>query len=312
MGSNTLVPPLDRLQLHSPKVQAPPPATRKAEELPALAGLAHDARNLVTALRLCAELLGEAGVLPSEHKHFAPEIAAMADASAGLMRRLELMARVERRRESAPLEAPVTDLAEELRQMGGLLAALAGPKIVVQTACLPCAGTLSLSEENLTRILLNLVRNAADAMPAGGRIRITAQRGGGASFFWTLPGDLPQLDGTPDCEEAEHASETVILSIEDNGPGIRPDLLERVFEPGFSTRRGLAPWPEAPHRGLGLSIARELVEEAGGTMRVSSTVRRGTRFEVEIPVTNVTPRLLSERRILAGSGVQGCEDGRQH
>jgi len=299
MASNELARPLDRIQLRPPEVQAPPCEARPAaEETPALAGLAHDARNLVTALRLCAELLGEPGVLEPEHAHFATEIAAMADASAGLMRKLGSMARAEWTRETALVETPVTDLAEELRQMGGLLGALAGPRIVLQTACLPCAGTLRLSEENLTRILLNLVRNAADAMPEGGRIRITAQRGGGASFLWTLPGDLPGGD------RAARIAATVVLTVEDNGPGIRPELLERIFEPGFSTRRGLAPWPEAAHQGLGLSIARQLVEEAGGTIRVSSTVRRGTRFEVELPVTNVTPSLLSERGLLAGSGAQ--------
>jgi two-component system cell cycle sensor histidine kinase/response regulator CckA len=272
-----------------PEVQPPPaPAVEKrGGDLLELTGLAHDARNLVTALRLGAELLGEPGVLDPEHAHFAAEIGAMADASAGMMRKLTTLARAERVAEMAPAE-PVTDLADELRQLGGLLGALAGPKIVVQTTCLPCAGTLRLAEESLTRILLNLVRNAADAMPEGGRIRITAQRGNGASFFWTLPEDM-----RPGAEAAG-GRESVVLSVEDNGPGIRPELVERVFEPGFSTRRGLTAWPETQHQGLGLSIARQLVEEAGGTIKASSAGRRGARFEIELPLTNVTPTLLSE------------------
>jgi len=297
MESNGLTRPLQLLKPGTPALQAPSPERAKtAGEVPALDGLAHDARNLVTALQLCAELLGEPGVLQPEHAHVAAEIASIADASAGLMRKLGSMARAERTREAAPVERPVTDLAEELRQLGGLLAALAGPRIVVQTACLPCAGMLRLSEENLTRVLLNLVRNAADAMPEGGRIRITAQRGGGASFYWTLP------DGWQGGDRAGEAAETVVLAVEDNGPGIRPELRERIFEPGFSTRRGLAPWPEAAHQGLGLSIARQLVEDAGGTIRASSGGRRGTRIEIEMPLTNVTPTLLSEPGILAGSG----------
>lgn len=295
MGSTALAQPVPELRPRSPEApSAPQPEMEKrrdAGQALALAGLAHDARNLVTALGLCAELLSEPGVLQPEHAHYATEIAAMAEASAGLMRNLARLARAGRQREIAPQETPVTDAAEALRHLGGLLTALAGPKIVVQTACLPCAGTLRLSEESLTRILLNLVRNAADAMPEGGRIRITAQRGGGASFFWTLPDDF---EGT--------AAETVALSVEDNGPGIRPELLERIFEPGFSTRRSLAPWPKAQHQGLGLSIARQLVEEAGGTMRAGSAGRRGARFEIELPLTNVTPCVAAEPTIPGGNG----------
>lgn len=300
MGSTALAQLLYSTQPTPPEAQAPP--EKRADEVPALAGLEHDARNLVTALRLCAELLGQPGVLQPDDAHYAAEVASMAEVSAGLVRKLTLLARAGRKKEIAPVERPVTDLADELRHMGGLLGAMAGPKIVVQTACLPCAGTLRLSEENLTRILLNLVRNAADAMPEGGRIRITAQRGGGASFFWMVPDDLPAGD------HPAEAPETVVLSVEDNGPGIRPNLVERIFEPGFSTRRALAPWPEAQHQGLGLSIARQLVEEAGGTIRAGSPGRRGARFDIELPITtvlpitNVTPCLLSGGTISSESG----------
>lgn len=292
MGSTALAQPLHRLRPEALEAPGPgEPEGRAAGEALAIQGLVHDARNLVTALRLGAELLGEPGVLQPEDAHYAGEIAAMAEASAALMRKLAELARAGRQREIPLVDTPVNDVAEALRHLGGLLAAIAGPKIVLQTECLPCAGTLGLSEENLTRILLNLVRNAADAMPEGGRIRITAQRGGGASFYWTLPEGLP----------ATGAPESIVLCVEDNGPGIRPELLERIFEPGFSTRRSLAPWPEAQHQGLGLSIARQLVEEAGGTMRAGSAGRRGARFEIELPLTNVTPSIASRPTILAGS-----------
>lgn len=248
----------------------------------------------MTALRLCAELLGEPGVLRPEHAHYAQEIAAMADASAALMRKLTALARAGRQKEMAPAETPVTDLAEALRHLGGLLGAMAGPKIAVEMECRPCAGRLRISEESLTRILLNLVRNAADAMPEGGRIRVTAQRGGGASFLSTLP---PQLAA----QQQEALPKTVVLCVEDNGPGIRPELLERIFDPGFSTRRSLEPWPEAHHQGLGLSIVRQLVEEAGGAIHAAA-LQRGARFEIEWPLTNVTPALPSAGTISTGGG----------
>jgi signal transduction histidine kinase len=283
----------------------------------ALAGIAHDARNLVTALRLCSDLIGEPGILAEQHAHFAGEIRSIADASDHLMRRLSALARTSTLLHNRPVnDTPIADLAGAIHDLGRLLAAVAGPLIGVEIACLPCAGSLRLSEENLTRILLNLVRNAADAMDGGGRIRITAQRGGGQSFLWMLPeaaddrcGDSggdpgsdwwneaadPGADPSAAIEVAgEPAARTALLTVEDDGPGIPPELTERIFEPGFSTHREARAWSEGPHRGLGLSIVRQLVEEAGGTVHAGSSPKRGARFEIELPLTNVTPPLPSE------------------
>lgn len=261
----------------------------------ALAGIAHDARNLVAALKMCAELIAEPGVLTAQHAHFAGEVRSIADASDHLMRRLGALSRTAMlAHESRVAAVPILDLGEAVRDLSGLLAAIAGPAIGVQIACLPCAGALRLSEENLTRILLNLVRNAADALPMGGRIRITAQWGGGANFLWTLPGGAD--DSCSDAwEEARESAgpATVVVSVEDDGPGIAAELLEKIFEPGFSTRREGRPWPESPHHGLGLSIVRQLVEEAGGVIRAVTPPKRGARFEIELPLTNVTPYLPS-------------------
>jgi signal transduction histidine kinase len=261
----------------------------------ALAGIAHDTRNLVTALTLCADLITEPGALAAGHEHLANDVRSIADAAGYLMRRLSALARMATMTsQSLPESAPVEDLAQAVRELSGLLAALAGPSISVQVACMPCAGLLRLSEESLTRILLNLVRNAADAMPQGGRVRIAVQRGGGASFLWTLPGAVDHSCADVWEEAAESGPQTVVVTVEDDGPGIPPELLEKVFEAGFSTRRTGRIWPEAQHHGLGLSIVRQLVEEAGGTVRALSSPRRGARLEIELPLTNVTTHLPSE------------------
>lgn len=260
-----------------------------------LAGLTHDARNLVTALGLCAEMLSEPGVLAPKHSHFGAEIRSIAQSSAQLVQRLSELNRKAAQVKHPASEARICDLADSVMKMQSLLAAIAGPVIDVQMACLPCAGALDLNEENLSRILVNLVRNAADAMPTGGRIRITAQRGGGQSFLWMLGGQEESTEYLWD--DAPHGSNraagTALLTVEDNGPGISGDNLQRIFEKGFTTREGARSWPEAKHHGLGLAIVRQLVEAAGGTVRAVDAPAHGARIEVEFPLTNVTPNLPS-------------------
>jgi signal transduction histidine kinase len=122
-----------------------------------------------------------------------------------------------------------------------------------------------MTGEDLTRVLVNLVKNAAEAMPAGGRIRIDL-------------GERPEAAG---------AAEWLVLAIEDNGPGIPGEALNRIFEPGYTTNAQEAAasggWPAA-HRGLGLAITRSIVEAAGGRIQAANRDPAGARFEIELPV----------------------------
>jgi signal transduction histidine kinase len=264
----------------------------------ALAGITHD--NLVTALGLCAELISQPGVLAPKHGHFSGEIQSIAKSSGQLVHRLsELCRKTAQTKESLVAEAAVADLSESVQKMGNLLTAIAGPVAEVQFTCLPCGGHVRVSEESLTRILVNLVRNAADAMPTGGRVRITTQRGGGTSLLWTVDGERGEESAERPRDDSPHGagtgSGTVQLTVEDEGPGIPTEFLERVFDSGFTTRAASRSWPESQHHGLGLSIVRELVEAAGGTVRAGNAPLSGARFEIELPLTNVIPNLPSER-----------------
>jgi signal transduction histidine kinase len=279
----------------------------------ALSAIAHDARNLVTAMGLCAELIGGPGVLTPQHNHLADELRSIAESSARLIRRLtELSSRTGRAQMTAPdSETPVLDLSQSVQKLRNLLTAIAGPVIEVEFACLPCPGALGISEESLSRILLNLVRNATDAMPTGGRIRITTQRGNGESFLWAVS---DKAEGEPATDylwddlphPAPAGTGTVQLTVEDSGPGIPTEFIQRVFDSGFTTRDGSKSWPEIQHRGLGLSIVRDLVETAGGTVRAVSSPLHGARFEIELPLTNVMSNLLLEQRKRALSDGNGA------
>ncbi|MGB6192962.1 MAG: ATP-binding protein, partial [Terracidiphilus sp.] len=158
----------------------------------------------------------------------------------------------------------VEDFAWEVQMNRNLLAALAGPSITLvvdtSTGSLPIA----MTSEDLTRILVNLAKNSVEAMPTGGRIRITTRE------IPTAPGE----------------STRVVLNVEDNGPGIAAAALERIFEPGYTTRTaesdGYGAW-NPQHHGLGLSITRTIVQAAGGTIHAANRDPLGTCFQIELP-----------------------------
>jgi len=127
----------------------------------------------------------------------------------------------------------------------------------------PCISLKQLEELDLTdgpleaqidgpkirQVLLNLIQNAAEAMEDGGTVTVRAS-------------DFPEGGG-------------IVLAVQDDGPGIPPDQMKRVFEPFFSTKFS--------GTGLGLAIARSLVEQHGGTLQVDSEVGKGTNFYLILP-----------------------------
>ena len=235
----------------------------------ALAGLAHDARNMLAALNLYCDLLADPGVLALQHLHYAEELRLVAQACGRLVE--SLGAAASGAQPGSVFSTPIDDLGREVTRSCSLLASLAGSGIRLEVECLPCPGHVGLSAEDLTRILVNLVRNACEAMPEGGRIRVAVQRGAGASFLSKR-------------EDTSGPQPTVLVCVQDNGPGIPADVLDRLFEPGFTTKPGSSGWAAPPRRGFGLGIVRQLAENAGGTARAFSRQGRGTRVELELPL----------------------------
>ncbi len=109
---------------------------------------------------------------------------------------------------------PVANLAAELLGNRNLLSALAGPSIGLTMDADGGARPVRLTGEDLTRVLVNLVKNAAEAMPAGGRIHIGLC-------------ERPAAEGSAAC---------LALKIEDNGPGIPEEAFEKIFASGYTTR----------------------------------------------------------------------------
>jgi signal transduction histidine kinase len=198
---------------------------------------------------------------------------------------------------------PVADLAAEVAANRNLLCALAGPAISLTVDAVGAALPVRLSGEDLTRVLVNLVKNAAEAMPDGGRIHIELRERAAAA-------------GGSTC---------LMLAIEDSGPGIPGEAGEQIFDRGFTTHgkgsgneaspgsgrpenakngkpangnppngqspeNGLGPddaWPFS-HRGLGLAITRSIVEASGGHICAVIPCEGGARFEIELPLRHDT------------------------
>jgi len=136
------------------------------------------------------------------------------------------------------------DLFAMLARQGALKRIEAHLKIAEQ---LP---PLYLDRHQLLQVVMNLVMNARDAMPAGGRIEVSASSGQG---------------------------ESIVLSVADSGEGILPENIEKIFEPFFTTKE------PGKGTGLGLAISARLVEAFGGEITVDSKPGAGTKFTLILP-----------------------------
>jgi signal transduction histidine kinase len=253
---------------------------------------------MVAALGLYCDLLEQPGVLSAEYRHFALELRLVGGASSRLLDKLASAQYSSQRLLSAaghfssaasdsvaePLAESsqsfprrgkrllqssndaVESLAGELLANQNLLSALVGPAITLGISQSGGAHPVAITRDDLTRVLVNLAKNAAEAMPAGGHLQI----------------------------DLEHTPGSLSLSFTDNGPGIPESALESIFAPGYTTSVSLdrdsepspgqvsAPradsdpcrWP-VRHRGLGLSIVRSIVSAAGGSVWAANRICGG-------------------------------------
>lgn len=118
----------------------------------------------------------------------------------------------------------------------------------------------------LHQVFLNLCVNARDAMPHGGRLRITAENHPIDEMFARLNLNVS-------------AGNYILVKISDTGTGIPPEILDRIFDPFFTTK------PIGEGTGLGLATVMGIVNNHGGFVRVDSTVGQGTEFKIYLPAT---------------------------
>ncbi|ABC83109.1 sensor histidine kinase [Anaeromyxobacter dehalogenans] len=208
--------------------------------------LAHEIKNPLTPIAMSVETLREAH---AQGRADFPEIfdegtQAIGEEVRRLKRIVDEFSRFARL--PAPERAEVP--AEELAAAVLALFPAAPPGVEVERAIAPDLPAVLADRDQVMQVLLNLVRNALDAMPSGGRLRLAAYRD----------------------------RDAVAFEVSDSGPGIAPGDLERVFEPYFTTKPG--------GTGLGLAIARRIAEEHGGALDAASSPGAGATFTLRLPV----------------------------
>ena len=205
--------------------------------------LAHEVRNPLASLELFAGLLADSG-LEGEPRQWLDHLRAGLRTLAATVNNVLDFHSMPRRQFTT---VDVVQLLDWVLNFCGPLARISGISIRRQT-CAPeisCPG----DRHGLEQVLLNLVLNSIKALPHGGWIEVSAGR----------------------LDDGRH----VELTVADNGPGISPSCLPKIFEAGFSTKEG------SP--GLGLAVCRKIVEQHRGILRAESSSQGGTRVRVLLP-----------------------------
>ena len=232
--------------------------SQKMEAVGRLAGgVAHDFNNLLTVIMGRGELVRDRLPADDPLRRDVDLIVATAGRAAALTRQLLAFSR---RQVLAP---KVIDLNAVVLGVEKMLGRLIGEDIELHVALAPGVGCVKADPGQIEQVIMNLVVNARDAMPHGGRLAIETA---------DATVDDPGLHGP-----------AVMLAVSDTGCGMDAATQSHLFEPFFTTKE------QGKGTGLGLSTAYGIVEQSGGVIRVQSEPGRGTTFRVYLPRVERTP-----------------------
>jgi PAS domain S-box-containing protein len=245
--------------------------TQRLEAVGTLAGgVAHDFNNLLSVINGYAAMA--LGALPEDHpvREDLSEILAAGGRAAELTRQLLAFGRRQ------VLKPEVLDLNAVVAGVEKMLRRLIPEDIELCTEPAAELRRVRVDPGQLEHVLVNLVVNARDAMPSGGRIRIGTAN---ALFF----------EGDPRLEQGTQPGEYVRLSVADDGNGMDEGTVARCFEPFFTTK------PAGKGTGLGLSTVYGIVTQSHGMVRVESRPFQGATFELYFPVAEDGPAAVVAR-----------------
>jgi two-component system cell cycle sensor histidine kinase/response regulator CckA len=241
---------------------------RQAQKIEAVGqlagGMAHEFNNYLGIVLGYSELLlEEAGTTEGLRRNVA-EITAATQRAASVTRQLLAFSRRQ------VLDPRVLDINAVVWETHKLLRRLIPGNIDLVPVLEPNLQQVKVDPAQIQQILINLVVNARDAMPQGGKVVIE-----------TTNVDLDQVYAGHHLDEVK-PGRYVMLAVSDNGPGIDEQTKARIFEPFFTTKQ------KGKGTGLGLSTVYGMVRQSGGHITVESVLREGTRFRIYLPSTAVT------------------------
>ncbi len=208
--------------------------------------LAHEIKNPLTPIRMSLETLMAAN---QAHSPRFPEL--FQESAGAVLEEVDRLRRiVDEFSRFARLPKPVLQPLELAELTGQVLSLYASPPPGISlSSALEPGVRVQADRDQLTQVLVNLIKNAQDALLGGGKISVRVRRSGA----WAC------------------------VDVEDSGPGIKPEDRARIFEPYFTTKEG--------GTGLGLAIAARICQEHGGRLEVGGEVGRGALFSVVLPLS---------------------------
>jgi PAS domain S-box-containing protein len=235
--------------------------SQKLEAIGRLAGgVAHDFNNILMSIMGAADLLLMSMEPADPAREEAVEIKQSVHRGAGLTRQLLAFSRRQKTRPE------LFALGDVVRGMDTMLRRLIGPEIEFEIVCAPEPLQVRADIGQVEQVVLNLVINARDAMPRGGRLIVKVGE--------------HELDEAAAAALADgHPGHYARLSVADTGTGIDEQTRAKLFEPFFTTKE------QGKGTGLGLSIVYGIVKQSGGYITVTSEPGRGATFLIYLPLT---------------------------
>jgi len=238
--------------------------SQRLESIGRLAGgIAHSFNNLLAAVGFHVDLLLERTGSEEFRRRHGEEIRKAADRAAVLARQLLAFSRKQ------VLQPERVRVGQAVASMLPMLRRLIGEHIELATDFPPSTGAVHADFGQLEQVILNLVVNARDAMPDGGRLTLRVADGDSLGGGAGAPARAAGLELPP--------GPYVELTVSDSGTGMTPEVKARLFEPFFSTK------PPDKGTGLGLATVHGIVRQSGGDVRVETEPGKGSSFHVFLP-----------------------------
>jgi signal transduction histidine kinase len=239
--------------------------SQRLESLGRLAGgIAHDFNNLLTVILGASEVLKR--TVTERERQLVGEIIETGRRAADLTQQLLAFSRRE------DVEVSSIELDPVIDNLGRILSRALGGSVRLELDLRTNGKHIIADRGGLEQVLMNLAVNARDAMPNGGRLKISTR-------VSNMPD--PRLPGV---------RETLILTVEDEGIGMTDEVRTRLFEPFFTTK------PPGEGSGLGLPTVYGIVTGLGGRVEVDSALGEGTRFRCIFPGGDDASRVSVKRR----------------